>query len=155
MTITAAAVDQLTPGEAYSLMVEHPAARMVDVRTLAEWTYVGFPDLGPLDRSLWRIELFSFPGNRPNHDFVAQLGQQMAADGGVPDQLLFICRSGARSMTAAMMVAEEARTGSLPGGGSPSRLINVAEGFEGDLDPRGHRGSVNGWKVHGLPWRQN
>ncbi|MEM7686023.1 MAG: rhodanese-like domain-containing protein, partial [Pseudomonadota bacterium] len=36
-----------------------------------------------------------------------------------------------------------------------SHCTNVAEGFEGDLDADGHRGTINGWKAHGLPWRQS
>ena len=31
---------------------------------------------------------------------------------------------------------------------------NVAEGFEGDKDASGHRGTVGGWKHAGLPWVQ-
>jgi rhodanese-related sulfurtransferase len=28
------------------------------------------------------------------------------------------------------------------------------EGFEGDKDAQEHRGNLNGWKAHGLPWVQ-
>ena len=35
-----------------------------------------------------------------------------------------------------------------------ARCYNIAEGFEGDKDGAGHRGTVNGWKVRGLPWVQ-
>ena len=68
----------------------------------------------------------------------------------MPGHLFFICRSGSRSLAAARLVA--ART---LGEGRPVECVNVAEGFEGDLDGEGHRGTVNGWKVAGLPWRQS
>ena len=31
---------------------------------------------------------------------------------------------------------------------------NIAEGFEGDKDENGHRGTLNGWRFRGLPWQQ-
>jgi len=31
---------------------------------------------------------------------------------------------------------------------------NVLEGFEGEKDPRGHRGALGGWRFAGLPWVQ-
>jgi len=30
----------------------------------------------------------------------------------------------------------------------------VLEGFEGEKDPQGHRGTVGGWRFAGLPWVQ-
>ena len=35
-----------------------------------------------------------------------------------------------------------------------SRCYNISEGFEGDKDAAAHRGTVGGWKVAGLPWKQ-
>ena len=35
-----------------------------------------------------------------------------------------------------------------------THAYNVAEGFEGGPDGAGHRGTIAGWKAHGLPWRQ-
>jgi hypothetical protein len=32
---------------------------------------------------------------------------------------------------------------------------NILEGFEGDPDSNGHRGRRGGWRMRGLPWRQN
>jgi hypothetical protein len=36
-----------------------------------------------------------------------------------------------------------------------AHALNVLEGFEGDKDPDGHRATVGGWKVAGLPWVQS
>jgi len=59
-------------------------------------------------------------------------------------------RSGARSMQAARVMAAE-----LSASGGRGECVNVAEGFEGDLGPERHRGTIGGWKAAGLPWKQN
>ena len=99
------------------------------------------PTSPPLDRPLLRISWQQFPGMEINPDFVAQV----AARGIEKDRtLLFICRSGARSKAAAMVCTAAGF----------ARCHNVAEGFEGDRDERGHRGELGGWKKRGLPWVQ-
>jgi rhodanese-related sulfurtransferase len=65
----------------------------------------------------------------------------------VPDRaapVLFLCRSGGRSHHAAVAARQLGYT----------QAFNVLEGFEGDKDAHGHRGTVGGWKVAGLPWIQ-
>lgn len=155
MTVTSARVSEISPSQAWELLVSTPNARMVDVRTKAEWSFVGLPDLAEARKRLWTIEWVSFPSMTPNPRFLPELVEHASADpelgGAMPETLLFICRSGARSMMAARTVAAE---GEATGIGAPARCINVAEGFEGDLDADGHRGNENGWKVAGLPWRQ-
>ncbi len=76
-----------------------------------------------------------------NQDFIAAV-TAAAPDKAAP--VLFLCRSGARSRSAAMAATAAGY----------AKAYNVAEGFEGDLDGEGHRGKLNGWKVAGLPWRQ-
>lgn len=124
----------LLPREAYQLWKSRPGAQLVDVRTRAEWDWVGrIP--GAVE-----IELLSYPGNRPNADFMQQLAQQV--DPAAP--VLFICRSGGRSHNAAMLATQAGYTD----------CYNVLEGFEGDRDPQGHRNVVGGWRAAGLPWTQ-
>jgi hypothetical protein len=36
-----------------------------------------------------------------------------------------------------------------------SNVINVLDGFEGQLDDNYHRGTSGGWRFHGLPWFQS
>jgi rhodanese-related sulfurtransferase len=114
---------------------------------------VGVADLSATGKRLWPVEWAGFPAMRPDPGFLDGLDALAAEDGGLPERLLFICRSGARSLAAAQAVAEAARAGryEVP----PARVTNVAEGFEGDLDEAGHRGRLNGWKARGLPWRQS
>ena len=130
----------LAPHQAWDLLASNPDAALVDVRTSAEWQWVGAADLSELGRRAIGIEWVTSAGE-PNSRFVEQL-----AEAGVdPDApVLFLCRSGGRSAAAAQVAtAAGYRT-----------AYNVAEGFEGDPDAHGHRGTLNGWKVAGLAWRQ-
>ena len=140
-------VDQLAPADAYAALREDPDSALVDVRTRAEVAFVGGPDPDALDRPVALVEWVEFPSGQPNSRFVEDL--KSALGGRLPGRLFFLCRSGARSLAAARLVAERAREE-----GAAVECVNVAEGFEGDLDEEGHRGTVNGWKVAGLPWRQ-
>lgn len=125
----------LTPAEAHEVWRSAPGAKLVDVRTRAEWDYVGrIP--GAIE-----IEILSYPGNRPNPAFLAELESKVEKFAPV----LFICRSGGRSHNAAL-IAQQAGYGAA---------YNVLEGFEGDRDPQGHRNTVGGWRAAGLPWTQS
>ncbi len=132
----------LTPRQAWELLAADPEAVLVDVRTCAEWVYVGVPDTAPLDRDLVRVEWVSFPAGTRNPEFVKGLRAAGLAPGdGRP--VVFLCRSGQRSIGAA-------RAATSAGLGP---AYNVLDGFEGGLDAAGHRGAA-GWRAEGLPWRQ-
>jgi len=124
----------------YAALRSDPDAVLVDVRTRAEWSYVGMPDLSPIGKRVIPIEWQRFPDGSLNESFVQQL-REAGVGGGAP--IYFLCRSGARSASAAQ-VATAAGLGPA---------YNVSDGFEGPLDHEGHR-TVAGWKVAGLPWRQ-
>jgi len=141
-------VDEADPAVAYALLETDPNAALIDVRTRAEWAFVGVPDLSALGRQIWPIEWVGFPDMAPNRAFLDELSARMG--GRKPSRMFFICRSGSRSMAAAQSVAM-----ALVQQGIDAHCTNVAEGFEGDLDQDGHRGGMNGWKARGLPWRQN
>jgi rhodanese-related sulfurtransferase len=130
----------VTPQDAYAALAADEDAVLVDVRTTAEWSYVGLPDLGSIGKRVVCVEWQRFPDGAVNGDFVDQL-----QDVGLPDgaPIYFLCRSGVRSVAAA-----EAATAA---GLGPA--YNVLDGFEGPHDDQGHR-SVAGWKNSDLPWRQ-
>jgi len=130
----------VTPQEAYAAVTGDPEALLVDVRTRAEWTFVGVPDLARSGRRVHLVEWSTFPQGTVNERFVEQV-REAGATPGRPIYLL--CRSGARSISAA-----EALTAA---GLGPA--YNVLEGFEGPHDPQRHR-SLAGWKNNGLPWAQ-
>ncbi len=132
----------LTPQQAWE-MVEDGAV-LVDVRTAAEWQWVGVPDTAPAGSAPVFVEWVTWPGGAPNDSFVTQLLEA----GVTPDverPVVFLCRSGQRSIAAATKATEA--------GIGPS--YNIVGGFEGGPDESGHRGTGSGWKVSGLPWRQS
>ena len=131
--------------DAYQLLTENPSAVLVDVRTQAEWSYVGVPDLRSIDKAPVLIEWQTYPSGQVDLRFADRLLKALAEAGVARDApLVFLCRSGARSRSAALAVTAS--------GWEP--CLNVSDGFEGPLDPSGHRNSLSGWRVGGLPWRQ-
>lgn len=143
-----AGVGEVDPTEAWSRLGDNPTAVLVDVRTEAEWTFVGVPDLTEIGKAPVCVEWAAYPNMSKNPRFVAALMEKLG--GARPSEFYFICRSGARSLRAAEAVAVH-----LAETGQQAACFNVAEGFEGDLGPLGHRGDINGWKVRGLAWVQS
>ena len=139
-------VSEVNPSDAWELLSTDKAAVLVDVRTAPEWGFVGGPDLEQLGKQAIRVEWKSWPDMTPNPAFVGTVMQGFET---LPSRILFICRSGARSMQAAQAVSQ-----ALAAEGRSVPCVNVAEGFEGDLDGSRHRGGLNGWKARGLAWRQ-
>ena len=123
----------LLPVEAHKLM--HAGAKLVDVRTKPELLFVGSIP------GAVTIEWQTYPGNRPNPEFIGELAAVTKRD----EPVMFICRSGARSHGA----AEAAMRAGW------RETYNVLEGFEGDKDAASHRNSVGGWRKAGLPWTQS
>jgi rhodanese-related sulfurtransferase len=129
----------ITPEQAWEILSTDPEASLVDVRTHAEWSYVGVPDISSLDKPTAFVEWVSYPDGAKNENFV----DEVRAAGVDKGPVVFLCRSGQRSIGAA-----EAATAA---GLGPA--YNVLDGFEGATDADGHRGST-GWRAVGLPWRQ-
>jgi rhodanese-related sulfurtransferase len=128
----------LKPAEAYQRLRDRPDAWLIDVRTLPEWQFVGMPDVERLVRVSWQ----EYPTMQVNDDFVRQV-----EEAGVPKdaEVLCMCRSGGRSAAAAAALTQAGF----------ANCYNISEGFEGDKDEHGRRGSVGGWKAAGLPWMQS
>ncbi len=128
-------IGALLPSEAYALLQQAPGAKLVDVRTRAEWDYVGRVP------GAVQIEWQRYPTGQPNPDFLVELQSQVDPEALV----MFMCRSGVRSHAAASASAAAGYT----------QAFNVLEGFEGDKDRDGHRNTVGGWRAAGLPWVQS
>ncbi len=134
-------VENVAPTDVWDLLLADPDAVLVDVRTDAEWNFVGLPDLAAAGKQPLLIAWQVFPAMGVNPNFVAQ----MAEAGLTPEQRIFyLCRSGVRSLAAARAAIEAGY----------AQSYNIADGFEGPPDEDGHRGTVAGWKAEGLPWRQ-
>ncbi len=138
-------VDEVDVASAWSALQGNPRSQLVDVRTRAEWTYVGIPDLGALGKRAVLVEWQTFPDQSVDPRFADRLAQELQALGvQLDDDLFFICRSGSRSLAAAKAMASAGYRA----------CHNVSEGFEGPLDDDRHRGTLSGWKATGLPWQQ-
>ena len=130
---------ELTLDAAWAMLADDPSAVLIDVRTEAEWNFVGVPDLDTIGKQARFVEWVRFPDGSPNPEFLEQ-----ATAGLEPGQpLLLLCRSGGRSLNGAMALTAA--------GYGPA--YNVSAGFEGPLDESGHRSS--GWRHAGLAWRQS
>ena len=130
----------VTPEQAWSALRDDPAAVLVDVRTRAEWSYVGLPDLAGIGKDVVLVEWQTYPAGTVNERFTDELASA-GVERDAPVYLL--CRSGVRSVAAAEAAT---RDGWL-------HAHNVLDGFEGPHDGQRHR-TVSGWKVAGLPWVQ-
>lgn len=133
----------ITPLEAWKLLSDNPRAVLVDVRTEAEWRFVGVPDLSSLGREVVYIEWNASDGT-PNATFADELKAQVPPAAGDEERpVVFLCRSGNRSIGASEVATAMGITPSY----------NVLDGFEGQLGANGHRGET-GWRAVGLPWKQ-
>ena len=122
----------ICPEQAWA-WVQAGEAVLVDVRSDAEREWVGFvPGAVAMAWKQW-------PGMEPNPQFDAGI---LAAAGG--KKAVLLCRSGVPSIAAARRATELGL-----------QAYNILEGFEGDPDAQAHRGRIGGWRLRGLPWRQN
>ncbi|WP_285727553.1 rhodanese-like domain-containing protein [Psychromicrobium xiongbiense] len=128
----------LTPQQAWDKVAA--GGVLVDVRTEAEWQVIGVPDISSLSAGNAPVEpvflQWNLAGNVKNPQFLAELQATVPAEA----ELVFLCRSGARSVAAAEAATAAGYTS-----------YNVLEGFEGVPNGYGDR-TVNGWKNSSLPW---
>jgi rhodanese-related sulfurtransferase len=134
-------VENVAPTQTWEALQTEAAAQLVDVRTDAEWNFVGVPDLNAAGKETVLIPWQVYPTMQRNVTFEDSL---RAAGLTAEHRIYFICRSGVRSLAA----AAAARSAGF------SHVFNVADGFEGPPDAQGHRGVTAGWKADNLPWRQ-
>jgi rhodanese-related sulfurtransferase len=126
------------------MLAENPKTQLIDVRTDAEFAYVGSPDLSSLGKEPLQVFWKIFPAMDVNPDFAEQVTRGLGPDADKDTPLLFLCRSGIRSLHAAEAMTSAGWTA----------CYNITGGLEGDKDDGAHRSTVNGWKVDGLPWNQ-
>lgn len=141
-TVTSQYAGDITPLQAWDMLKEDNGAVLVDVRTDAEWAYVGLPDLSKIGKNCALISWARFPDMSPNPAFLQNL-QDVQPEHAKP--VLFLCRSGVRSIAAAVAATSAGY----------SQCYNILEGFEGNHDTQAHRGAVSGWKASNLDWKQS
>ncbi len=133
-------IKRIDPLAAKALLDREPDARLIDVRSAVEFEYVGHP-VGAI-----HVPWKDYPDWQENPEFVTAVSAALGVSDnkGHDRPVLLICRSGARSYSAAERLGASGYT----------QLYNVEEGFEGDKDADRHRGTINGWRFRGLPWEQ-
>ena len=143
-------VEEVVPVFAYEKLISCTRSFLVDVRTRAEWSFVGTPVCQSMKNDVIFCEWASFPNMVKKPEFLENLLSHLNLERS--DNIFFICRSGARSFQAALELS-----GFLGGSGKvfPGvSCFNVKYGFEGGLSDDSQRGGVNGWKFSNLPWQQ-
>ena len=130
------AIKSISPLQAQEILQSNPQAKLIDVRTSIEYSFVGHP-----------IGAIHIPFKRPpKWDAFLDFNQQVAATiDALSTPLILMCRSGARSMDAAKVLEKAGY----------QNLYNMDQGFEGDKDAHNHRSTLNGWRFHNLPWEQS
>jgi rhodanese-related sulfurtransferase len=131
----------LSPNEAWDTIKLNSDCFLVDCRTSAEWSLVGVPDLDSLGKKVLFVEWQTFPTMEKNSRFLQEISETNLTKN---SKIIFLCRSGARSRSAAEFLTSQGY----------ENCFNCSEGFEGSHNNFGHRGKVNGWKFHNLPWKQ-
>jgi rhodanese-related sulfurtransferase len=132
----------LRPREVFERLTNGPGV-LIDVRTQAEWTFVGVPDISTLNRQPAFIQWQNYPQGEVDKDFVTKVIHIVGDKKDIP--VYFLCRSGQRSQAAATALAQAGYTAAF----------NILNGFEGAVNDAGHRGKAAGWKAIGLAWKQS
>ena len=140
-------VKEITPSESFEKL-QNDNCVLVDVRTDAEFVFVGQVDLTNIGGKSIIIPWKLFPAMSLNPRFQVNLEkelQKLFSDKDLKDlDLIFMCRSGARSFEAAAYLSQFGY----------KNCYNLTNGFEGDINDKGHRSTINGWKAENLPWKQ-
>ncbi|MBY0467292.1 MAG: rhodanese-like domain-containing protein [Burkholderiales bacterium] len=124
----------VTPAVAWDLFSAGDAV-LVDVRTTEERKFVGHVP------GTAHVAWATGTSLTRNPRFARELEAKVGKDATV----LLLCRSGKRSALAAEVATKAGFT----------RVFNVLEGFEGEIDEARHRGNTDGWRLRGLPWVQD
>lgn len=132
----------INPIEAWQILKTDSKSVLLDVRTLAEWNFVGVTDLSSLKKDALKIEWKSFPNMEINPCFIDEV---INACPDKSTRLLSLCRSGQRSIETSIELTKHGF----------QNCYNVLEGFEGRTDDGSHRNNLEGWKYLNLPWKQN
>lgn len=131
----------VTPAEAYRVLSQE-ACFLIDVRSLPEWHFTGTASLEGTPSKLLTISWKVYPSFAINPAFEQQVMVAVGENKDIP--IFFICKTGGRSLDAAVAMTSAGYT----------RCYNVSGGFEGDQNDAGQRGAKNGWKAAQLPWTQ-
>ena len=135
----------LTAVEAYELVKkEGDKILFVDVRTPYEFQYVGSTSMVDKNIPIVTITLTKWDAKKKryvrvlNKNFVQEVKAAMKAKGLTKkDKIIFMCRSGKRSIYTSKLMAKEGYM----------NVATIVDGFEGGKDKKHHQRTTNsGWK---------
>ncbi len=127
-------IESISAREAYK-MLEQPSVYLIDVRSVAEYVFVGHPEKAHnIPLMFWSEKTQKLI---PNEEFLEDIESRFKPE----NTLIFMCRSGGRSARAYRMLQAKGF----------NNLYNIQHGFEGELSAEGYR-TVNGWRNSGLPY---
>ena len=136
-------VNHINTQKAWELLQKEPKVAFIDVRSDMEYLFIGHPT-GAVN-----IPWIAEPDWIINPDFVREVRKLVL--GGIIESpehhsvpVMLICRSGNRSDEAGKLLIENGFT----------RVYNIEQGFEGELDEDHHRSTQGGWRHDNLPWEQ-
>lgn len=139
----------VTAEEAAEALKQDPDALLIDVRARGEVMYVGQPDASDKNIPIAEFGPYKFDAKKgsyklvANPQFVDAVEELVAEKGGNKDTtIIMMCRSGSRSAAAADLLAKRGY----------KNVYSMVDGFEGDMDKKTGRRSLNGWKNADLPW---
>lgn len=131
--------------EVWENLKTNAKSALVDVRTSQEWSTIGVPQLNTIGKKPIFAEWQVFPSMQINPEFADEVDAALKAQNiSKDDPVFFLCRSGARSQSAAAAMTSLGY----------SKAYNILTGFEGPPDASGLRGTVSGWQFDKLPWKK-
>ncbi|MCH9753593.1 MAG: hypothetical protein K0T99_01675 [Alphaproteobacteria bacterium] len=113
---------------AWEFLSKNPNAYLIDVRTPEEWEHIGIPDLSSIGKKVKLISWMKDLEGNKNENFIKEL------ESNIPDKedmLIFICRSGVRSLNAAKHACSHGY----------KSCFNIQDGFEGNNNNEGWKNS--------------
>jgi rhodanese-related sulfurtransferase len=123
----------LSPLQAHTFLQDHPNAIFMDIRSFAEFWFVGHP-----------VGAVSVPFNNEDYGINEKFVEEAASFARRDQPIVLICRSGKRTLHAGE---------ALEAAGFKD-VAHVTSGFEGEMDDKDQRSCINGWRFDGLPWEQ-
>lgn len=143
---SAFAFENVTPTEAYDLATSDANVYIVDVRTIAEWQWLGHPGANKADEGAkldGKVVNISYKIENKgetivNPSFMNEINEMFAENANIT--LITMCRSGKRSVAAATLLEA-----------AGYNVKNMVTGFQGGKDAYGYR-TISGWVIDGLPY---
>lgn len=117
-------IEDVPVEEAWARLEKDPGSVLIDVRTRAEWTFVGLPDLGKIGKRVLTVEWQTSPDSKIDAGFSERLTAVLDAAGATKD--LKSCFS---SVGRVLEVAWQRKPWRAPGIGSAGMLRMASRGL--------------------------